>query len=129
VFSEEVLTQLSDIMATISRMRRLAGGTLPPDALPSLESLVSGVDQLAKHIADTEPADESLFQMLEEGKTDEIVGLDSAILEKIGNVSQMLSMMDLEGGAGVTADDLDSVCELVDDLADCFKKRSMLIAG
>jgi hypothetical protein len=80
-------------------------------------------------VADTEPTDGTLLQTLEDGKADDIVSLDSAIMEKIGNVNQVLSMMDLEAGAGISADELDSICELVDDLADCLRKRSMLIAG
>jgi len=129
VFSEEILSKLSDTMATIGRMRRLAGGTLAPDAIPSLDALVQSVDRLSKHVAQTEPTDDMLLQTLEEGKADEIVSLDSDVMEKIGNVNQALSMMDLEAGVGISSDELDSISELVDDLADCLRKRSMLIAG
>ena len=129
VFSEEILSKLSDTMATIGRMRRLAGGSLAPDAIPSLDVLVQSVDRLAKYVAQTEPTDDTLLQTLEEGKADEIVGLDSDVMEKIGNVNQALSMMDLEAGVGISPDELDSISELVDDLADCLRKRSMLITG
>jgi hypothetical protein len=129
VFSEEILSKLSDTMATIGRMRRLAGGSLAPDAIPSLDALIQSVDRLAKHVAQAEPTDETLLQTLEEGKADEIVCLDSDVMEKVGNVNQALSMMDLEAGVGISSDDLDSVAELVDDLADCLKRRSMLITG
>jgi hypothetical protein len=129
VFSEEILSKLSDTMATIGRMRRLAGGSLAPDAIPSLDALIQSVDRLAKHVAQTEPTDDTLLQTLEEGKADEIVCLDSDVMEKVGNVNQALSMMDLEAGVGISSDDLDSVAELVDDLADCLKRRSMLITG
>jgi predicted nucleic acid-binding protein len=128
-FSEEILAQLSDTMATIGRMRRLAGGSLAPDAIPSLDALVQSVDRLAKHVAEAEPTDDTLLQTLEEGKADEIVCLDSDVMEKIGNVNQALSMMDLEAGVGISSDELDSISELVDDLADCLKRRSMLITG
>ena len=129
VFSEEILSKLSDTMATLGRMRRLAGGTLAPDAVPSLDSLVQGVDRLARYLADADPTDSTLLGTLEDGKPDEIVSLDSAIMEKIGNVNQALSMMDIEAGVGISADELDSVCELIDDLSDCLRKRSMLITG
>jgi hypothetical protein len=129
VFSEEVLSKLSDTMATIGRMRRLAGGSLDADALPSLDSLVQSVDRLATYVAETRPTDETLLQSVEEGKADEIVGLDSDVMEKIGSVNQALSMMDLEAGVGISSDELDSVSELVDDLADCLRKRSTLITG
>jgi hypothetical protein len=129
VFSEEILSKFSDTMATLGRMKRLAGGSLAPDAVPSLDSLVQSVDRLATHVAETQPTDAILLRTLEEGKADEIVDLDSAIMEKIGSVNQALSMMDLEAGVGISADELDSICELVDDLADCLRKRSMLITG
>lgn len=129
VFSEEILSKLSDTMATLGRMKRLAGGTLPPDAIPSLESLVQSVDRLATYVAESQPTDDALLKTLEEGKAGEIVTLDTAIMEKVGNVNQALSMMDLEAGVGISADELDSICELVDDLADSLRKRSMLIAG
>jgi hypothetical protein len=129
VFSEEILAKLSDTMATLGRMKRLAGGTLPPDAIPSLDSLAQSVDRLAQYVAGSEPTDDSLVRTVKEGKTDEIEALDSSILEKIGNVNQVLSMMDLEAGIGISTDELDSICELVDDLADCLRKRSMVISG
>jgi hypothetical protein len=129
VFSEEILSKLSDTMATLGRMRRLAGGTLPPDAVPSLDSLIQSVDRLATSVAEAEPTDKTLIRTLEEGKADEIEALDRSIMEKVGNVNQALSMMDLEAGAGLSSDELDSICELVDDLADCLRKRSMLISG
>jgi predicted nucleic acid-binding protein len=129
VFSEEILSKLSDTMATLGRMRRLAGGSLSQETIPGLDSLVQSVDRLAKHVAQCEPADATLLRTLEEGKADEIVALDSAIMEKIGNVNQALSMMDLEAGVGISEDELESVCELVDDLADCLRKRSILVTG
>jgi hypothetical protein len=129
VFSEEILSKLSETMATIGRMRRLAGGTLTPDAVPSLDTLVQSVDRLAKYVAQTEPTGETLVQTLSEGKADEIIGLDSDVMEKIGNVNQALSMMDLEAGVGISSGELDSIAELIDDLADCLRKRSMLITG
>jgi hypothetical protein len=116
-------------MATLGRMKRLAGGTLPPDAIPGLDSLVQSVDRLARYIAETEPTDDTLLRTLEEGKADEIVTLDTSIMEKIGSINQALSMMDLEAGVGISADELESVCELVDDLADCLRNRSLMITG
>jgi predicted nucleic acid-binding protein len=129
VFSEEILSKLSDTMATLGRMRRLAGGTLAPEAIPSLDSLAQSVDRLARYVTDTDPADTTLLRTFEVGKADEIVSVDSEIMEKVGNVNQALSMMDLEAGIGISADELDSICELIDDLADCLRKRSTLITG
>jgi hypothetical protein len=129
VFSEEILSRLSETMATVERMKRQATGNLNPDALLALDSITETVKRLAGHVADTVPIDEILLSALENGKADEIVGLDSDILEKVGNINQALSVMDLEGGTGLTPDDLESVCELMDDLADCLRKRAFLIAG
>jgi predicted nucleic acid-binding protein len=129
VFSEEVLSKLSDTMATIGRMRRLAGSTLAPDAISSLDALIQSVDRLAKYVTQTEPTDDTQLQTLSDSKADEIVSLDSDVMEKVGNINQALSMMDLEAGVGITPDELDSVSELIDDLADSLRKRSMLIAG
>jgi uncharacterized protein YicC (UPF0701 family) len=129
VFSEEILAKLSETMATLGRMKRLEGGTLSSDAVPCLDTLAHSVDRLAEYVAGTEPTDDSLVRTAKEGKTDEIEALDSSILEKIGNVNQALSMMDLEAGIGISTDELDSVCELVDDLADCLRKRTTFIAG
>jgi uncharacterized protein YicC (UPF0701 family) len=129
VFSEEILAKLSETMATLGRMRRLAGGTLLPDAVPCLDALTQSVDRLAEYVAGTEPTDDGLVRTAEEGKTEEIETLDSSILEKVGSVNQALSMMDLEAGIGISADEIDAVCELVDDLADCLRRRTAFIAG
>jgi hypothetical protein len=38
-------------------------------------------------------------------------------------------MMDLEGGVGISPEELESVCELLDDLGDSLRQRAMLFAG
>jgi hypothetical protein len=129
VFSEEILEKLSETVAMVTRMKRLASGTADPEVLPALDIITDKADKLAKDIADAVPTEDMLAVVLENGKADDIVDLDSAILEKIGNINQALSMMDLEGGAGVMPDDLDSACELLDDLGDCLRDRAFLLGG
>jgi hypothetical protein len=129
VFSEEVLTGLSDTAATVSRMKRTASGNLPPDVMPCLDRVKDAVDMLATLVADIAPREEIVLDSVKNGQVGEIVDLDAQILEKVGSVNQALSMMDLEAGAGVTPDDLESVCELLDDLGNSLKRRAMLLAG
>jgi hypothetical protein len=129
VFSEEILSRLSETMATVTRMKRMAGDSINPDSLATLDAISESISRLATCIADTSPLDSVLPKALESGSADEIVGLDSDILEKMGNVSHAMSMMDLEGGAGRPPEEVESVCELLDDLGDSLKRRAMLIAG
>jgi hypothetical protein len=129
VFSEEILEKLSETVSMVSRMKRLSAGTGDPEVLPTLDIITDKADGLAQYIAGSVPTDETLLNALDNGKADEIVELDSAILEKVGNINQALSMMDLEGGAGVTAEDLDSACELLDDLGNYLRERALILVG
>ena len=128
-FSEEVLERLSETVATVSRVKRSGAGNVSPDVLPNLDVVTDSADRLAKYIADTIPTDEAVLDTLENGRVEELIGLDAVILEKIGNINQALSMMDLEGGVGITPDDLDSICELLDDVGNYLRERSILISG
>ena len=129
VFSEEILEKLSETVAMVTRMKRLASGTADPEVLPALDIITDKADRLAKDIADSVPTEDTLTDALKGGKADDIIDLDSAILEKIGNINQALSMMDLEGGAGVMPDDLDSACELLDDLGNYLRERAILLGA
>lgn len=128
VFSEEVLEKLSETVSMVGRMKRLSG-SLNPDLLPSLDTITDDAGMLAKCIADTVPTEDSLLDVLENGKAAELVSLDSVILERVGSINQALSMMDLEGGAGITSEDLDSVCELLDDMGNYLRRRAILLTG
>lgn len=129
VFSDEVLEKLSETVAVVARLKRLAGDSVSPEVLPNLDVITDSADRLAVYMAETITTDEMLLASLENGKADEIVAIDSEIIEKVGGINQALSMMDLEAGVGITAEDLDSVCELLDDLGDCLRKRSILLSG
>ncbi|MFH1313321.1 MAG: hypothetical protein ABIJ00_08835 [Candidatus Eisenbacteria bacterium] len=129
VFSEEILEKLSETVSTAARMKRLVAGNADPEVLPTLDIVTDKADKLARDIADAVPTEDTLLEALENGKADEIIDLDSAILEKVGNINQALSMMDLKGGVGITPDDLDSACELLDDLGNYLRERAIILAG
>ena len=129
VFSEELLSRLSDTISMVKRIRRSAGESLDSESLAVLDSAAESVDAIASCLSDTVPISAAVLDALENGRVEEIVDLDSEILEKIGNINQALSMMDLEGGAGVSSEELESVCELLDDLGDSLRERRILLEG
>ena len=129
VFSEEVLTRLSEAAATVLRVKRLLAGNLSPDAMLSLDLMTECAQRLAKHVADTVPTKAALDHLINNGKSEELTCLDASILERVGSINQALSMMDLEGGVGVEQEDLDSICDLLDGLGDQLRERAILIAG
>ena len=129
IFSEEVLSQLSETVAIVGRMKRVGQGQLDPEMLSGLNLIVGKVQRLSRSICQAAPQDEVLLDMMEDGRSSEIMGLDSAILEKMGNVNQALSVMDLEAGVGISSEDVDSVSELLDDLTNDLRMRAELIAG
>jgi hypothetical protein len=129
VFSDEVLEKLSETVSMVARMKRLVGDSVNPEVLPSLDVITDSADRLAAYISETVPTDDMLLSSLENGKANDIVAVDSEILEKVGSINQALSMMDLEAGVGITAEDLDSVCELLDDLGNCLRQRAILLSG
>ena len=129
VFSEEVLDKLSESLAIVARMKRSAVESLNPEVSAILERITDSADRLAQQVADTVPSQDALLASLENGKAGEIEDLDSTILEKVGSINQALSMMDMEGGVGMTSEDLDSVRELLDDLGNHLRRRSLLLAG
>lgn len=129
VFSEEILDRLSETLAIVSRLKRSASGSVDPEVLHNLDIITDGADRFAQHVADTVPTEDALLDSLENARVGEIEALDIAILEKVGRINQALSMMDLKGTAGMTSEDLDSVCELVDDLGNYLRRRGLLLAG
>ncbi len=129
VFSEEVLSRLSESLAVTKRIERVATECLDPDALGTLYTVAESVDSLTKCLSDTAPVDAAVLDALENGRVEEIVDLDSEILDKLANINQALSMMDLEGGAGISPDELESVAELLDDLGDSLRQRVILLEG
>jgi hypothetical protein len=128
-FSEEVLSGLGDAAAAISRLRRNASGTADPEVIAKLEAMEANMEVMAGHLAAGLPKQDVLLRLKEEGRAEELESLDAAVVEKMGHVKQALSVMDLEGGVGIDAEDLESVCELVDDLGDYIKQRAILIGG
>jgi hypothetical protein len=129
VFSEEILEKLSETVSMVTRMKRLVAGNANPEVVPTLDIVTDKADKLAADIADSVPTEATLREALDNGKAEEIVDLDSVILEKVGNINQALSMMDLEGGVGIALDDLYSACELLDDLGNYLRERSLLLVG
>jgi hypothetical protein len=129
VFSEEVLSRLSETMAVVKRIERVGSECLDPDALATLYTVAESVDSLAKCLSDTVPVTAAVLDALENRRVEEIIDLDSEILDKLGNINQALSMMDLEGGVGISPDELESVIELLDDLGDSLRQRVILLEG
>ncbi|HVP57123.1 MAG TPA: hypothetical protein VMU02_03410 [bacterium] len=125
IFSEDILSKLSEAVATSSRIRRHAGISLDADMISSLATIEEKAENLAQMVAET-AFDEGAGSP-EHGMSGQVVSLDSSILEKIGSVNQALSTMDLEGGTGVTGDDLDSISDLLDDLKNLIKRRGTIL--
>ena len=127
IFSEDILSKLSEAVATASRIRRHAGTALDADMVSSLAAIEEKAESLAQTVAET--AFDDTTSSPEHGMGSQVVGLDSSILEKIGSVNQALSTMDLEGGTGVSGDELDSICDLLDDLKNLIRRRASMLNG
>jgi hypothetical protein len=127
IFSEDILSKLSEAVATSSRIRRHAGTCLDADMISSLATIEEKAENLAQTVAET--AYEDGAGTPEHGVGEQVVSLDSSILEKIGSVNQALSTMDLEGGTGISSDDLDSISDLLDDLKNLIKRRAAMLAA
>jgi len=129
VFSEEVLSRLSETMAFVKRIERAGSEWLDPDALATLESVAESVNSVSACLSDAKTINAAVLDDAENGRVEEIIDLDSEILDKLGNINQALSMLDLEGGAGMTPDELEAVVELLDDLGDSLRQRVLLLGG
>lgn len=127
IFSEEVLSKLSEAVATISRIKRVAGGDLNPDVLAGLDVIEEKAETLAQSIAETAFEERTGSRSLHHGAGNQVLALDSTIIERVGNINQALAAIDIEGGAGLTSDDVDSVSDLLDDLRTSVKRRGSIL--
>jgi hypothetical protein len=129
VFSEEVLSRLSETTAFVRRIERAGSEWLDPEARATLDSVIESVENVSACLSDAKAVNAAVLDDTESGRVAEIIDLDSEILDKLGNINQALSMLDLEGGAGTTPDELEAVVELLDDLGDSLRQRVLLLEG
>jgi hypothetical protein len=129
VFSEEVLSRLSETMAFVKRIQRAGSEWLDPDSMATLDSMAESVDSVGALLSEAKTVNAAALDNPENGRVEEIIDLDSEILDKLGNINQALSMLDLEGGVGMTPDELEAVVELLDDLGDSLRQRVLLLEG
>lgn len=129
IFSEEVLSKLSEAVATVSRIKRVAAGDLNPDVLASLDVIEEKAETLAQSIAETAFEDRTGSRSLHHGAGSQVLALDSTIIERVGHINQALAAIDIEGGNGVTSDDVDSVSDLLDDLRTSVKRRDNILSS
>jgi hypothetical protein len=128
IFSEEILSKLSEAVATASRIKRHAGTSLEPEMLSGLEAIEEKTEYLAQAVAETAFEDAS-SRPHEHGLNAQVESLDSSILEKVGSINQTLSVIDLEGGAGISCEDLDSISDLLGDLRNLIRRRATMLGG
>ncbi|MGD9402274.1 MAG: hypothetical protein PVF95_08425 [bacterium] len=127
--SEEILSNLSDTVATAQRMVREGGGSLDSAAARDLGEIEEKCETVAKFISDLAISPQAISDLQGNGQMGELTSLDYLILEKAGYINQTLSAMELEEGAGISPDGPESVRELVDDLNDLLKERAGLISA
>jgi len=107
-------------------------GYSPSDAAHKTDQVFAEevlVDSLNACLSDAKTINAAALDEIENGRVEEIIDLDSEILDKLGNINQALSMLDLEGGVGMTPDELEAVVELLDDLGDSLRQRVILLEG
>jgi len=129
VFAEEVLSRLSETTAFVRRIERAGSDWLDPEASATLDSVAESVESVSACLSDARTINAAVLDDIESGRVEEIVDLDTEILDKLGNINQALSMLDLEGGVGTTPDELEAVVELLDDLGDSLRQRVLLLEG
>jgi len=127
IFSEEVLSKLSEAVATVSRIRRVAGSSLDPEVLGSLDLIEEKAESLAQTIAEAVFEARGGSRGLEHRAGTQMIAVDSSIIERVGQINQALAAFDLEGGTGVTPGDVESICDLLDDLKNSMKRRETLL--
>jgi hypothetical protein len=127
VFSEEILSKLSEAVATVSRIRRVAGANFDPEVLGSLDVVEEKAESLAQAIAQTAYDDRGSSRGLEHSAGTQMLAVDSSIIERVGQINQVLAAFDLEGGAGVTPGDVESICDLLDDLKNSIRRRDSIL--
>ena len=128
IFSEEILSKLSEAVATASRIKRHEGTSLDPEMLSSLETIEEKTEYLAQAVAETAFEDTSSGPH-GHGLNGQLESLDASILEKVGSINQTLSMIDLEGAAGISGEDLDSISDLLGDLRNLIRRRATMLGG
>jgi hypothetical protein len=127
--SEEVLSNLSDTVASVRRMVRDGSDSLDSTAMKDLAEIEEKCETMAKFVSDLALSPQCVEDLRGNGQMGELTGLDYLILEKVGYINQSLSAMELEEGAGISPDGPESVRELVDDLSDLLKERAGLVSG
>ena len=127
--SEEILSNLSDTVATVRRMLREGGDSLDSTIKRDLGEIEEKCGTIAKFIGDLALSPNAVESLSDNGQMGELTSLDYLILEKVGYMNQSLSAMELEEGAGISPDGPESVRELVDDLSDLLKERAGLVTG
>ena len=127
VFSEQILSRLSEAVATVSRIRRVASPSLDPDVLGSLDVIEEKAESLAQTIAETAFEDRGGSRGLEHNLGTQMLAVDSSIIERVGQINQALASFDLEGGAGVTPGDVESISDLLDDLKNSMRRRESML--
>lgn len=127
--SEELLSNLSDTVATVKRMVREGGDSLEATVRKDLDEIEEKCETIAKFLGDLALSPEAIDDLKGNGQMGELTSLDYLILEKVGYINQSLSAMELEEGAGISPDGPESVRELVDDLSDLLRERAGLISN
>lgn len=126
-FSEEILSKLSEAVATVSRIKRTSAADLNPDVLASLDVIEEKAESLAQEIARSAYDERGGSAHLRQGDGGQVMVLDSAIVERVGHVNQALASMDIEAGAGVGSEDIDAISDLLDDLKTSIKRREAIL--
>ena len=127
--SEELLSNLSDIVAAVKRMVREGEDTLDITVRRDLDEIEEKCETIAKFLGDLALSPEAIEDLQGNGQKGELTSLDYLILEKVGYINQSLSAMELEEGAGISPDGPESIREMVDDLGDLLKERAGLISN
>jgi len=127
--SEEVLTNMSDAMATVKRMLRENGDSLDSNVVRDLSEIEEKFEAITTFVSDSAPVRGALEDLKTRSKIGELTSLDYLIIEKVGYITQTLSAMELEEGVGISPDGPESVGELIDDLGDLLKERGDLITN
>jgi uncharacterized protein YicC (UPF0701 family) len=127
--SEEILSNLSETVATVRRMMRQGGESLDAVAAGGLVDIEEKCESVAKSLSDLAVSNRAIEELRGNGQMGELTSLDYLILEKVGYINQSLSAMEMEEGVGISPDGPESIMELIADLSDLLKERAGLIAA
>ncbi len=128
-FSEELLSRLSDITGHARRMKRLCNELACHDLGSLFDEMIKYTERLARIVGDITPQRRAISEVTDSRKSTEITELDYRILEKIGNINQSLSMLELEEATGLVSEDIEPIIELLNDLESSVLERANLIGG